>query len=163
MKKADYLRLRGFTLVELLVTVAILGLLAGLAIPSIEIVVKRNKEQELKSALREIRSAIDEYKKNVDSGLIESKVGDSGYPPNLEILYKGILDKTDPDKQKKIYLLRRLPRDPFFPDQSANPSDTWGKRSYESSYDKPAEGKDVFDVYSLSKDVGINGISYEQW
>lgn len=142
---------------------AILGLLSALAVPSLEIVVKRHKEQELKNALMEIRTAIDQYKQAVDQGKVTREADESGYPPNLNVLYQGVLDMTDPNNQKKIYFLRRLPRDPFYPDNSANEAATWGKRSYESSYDSPHEGKDVYDIYSMSPELGINGIPYKKW
>lgn len=154
---------RGFTLIELLITLAILGLLAGLAVPTLEMTVKRQKEQELRSSLREIRSAIDAYKKAVDEGKVARKAEESGYPPNLDILYLGALDAADPEKRKKIFFLRRLPRDPFYPDPAAQPAETWGKRSYDSDYDAPREGADVYDIHSLAPGEGLNGIAYKEW
>lgn len=154
---------RGFTLVELLITLAILGLLAGLAVPTIEIVAQRKKEQELRAALREIRSAIDAYKLAVDEGKIAIQQNESGYPPRIEMLYEGVLDNSDPTRKKKIFFLRQLPRDPFYPDRSAPPAQTWLKRSYASDYNDPKEGADVYDVRSLSSDVGLNGVPYKEW
>ena len=156
-------RPRGFTLIELLVTLAILGLLAALAVPTLEMTAKRHKEQELRSALREIRSAIDAYKKAADEGKIERKADESGYPPSLDVLYQGVLDAGDPEKKRKIYFLRRLPRDPFYPDGSASAAETWGKRSYESDYDRPQKGKDVYDIYSYAPGEGLNGVPYREW
>ena len=154
---------RGFTLVELLITLAILGLLASLAVPTIQITFKRQKEHELKSALREIRHAIDAYKLAVDANKISHKADESGYPPDLTLLYKGVEDASDPSHKKKIYFLRRLPRDPFYPDSTAAPDQTWGKRSYESDYDHPKEGQDVYDIYSYAPGEGLNGIPYKDW
>ncbi len=156
-------RVRGFSLVELLVTLAILGLLAGLAVPTVELLSRRQREADLRRALREIRTALDNYKKAADDGRIIVKADQTGYPPNLEVLYLGAVDAKDPAKRTKIYFLRRLPRDPFFPDSAAPASQTWGLRSYQSEYDRPARGADVYDVYSLSPDTGLNGIRYREW
>jgi general secretion pathway protein G len=152
----------GFTLIELVITVAIIGLLAGIAMPTIEIVVQRNKEQELRLALREIRRGIDAYKQAYDEGHMVKIVGESGYPPTLNILVEGVVDALNPD-QRKIYFLRRIPRDPLAVDLNLAPEQTWGLRSYDSDADNPAEGKDVFDVYSLATGTGINRVPYRQW
>ena len=170
-------RQRGFTLIELLISLAILGLLAGMAEPLLEFTHKRQKEQELHAALQEIRQAIDDYKQAADEGKVERKADATGYPPSLEVLYKGVeevaekntggrnidLQKPEEKKKKKIFFLRRLPRDPFYPDPEAKAEDTWGKRSYESDYDKPKAGKDVYDVYSLSPGTALNGTPYREW
>lgn len=153
----------GFTLIELVVTVAIVGLLASMALPLAELVVKRNNEQELRHSLREIRGALDNYKQAVDEGRVKSSLLQSGYPASLKVLVDGVPDETDPDKQRKIYFLRRIPRDQMFKDPSKSDEETWGKRSYASSADSPEEGDDVFDVYSLSPGIGLNGISYKNW
>jgi general secretion pathway protein G len=152
----------GFTLIELLITVAIVATLASIAMPMAELVVQRNKEEELNSGLRQIRLAIDAYKQAVDEGHITKTVGASGYPKSLHDLGYGV-EKIDDPKKSKIYFLRKIPRDPFFPDASAAAEDTWGKRSYDSSPDSPHEGMDVFDVYTLSSGVGLNGIPYRDW
>lgn len=153
---------RGFTLVEMLITLAILGLLAGLAVPTLELVSKRQKEQELRSALRDIRQAIDAYKKAADDGKVARKADESGYPPRLESLFQGVQDVSVPQK-KLIFFMRRLPRDPFYPDPSVPAAETWGKRSYDSDWDKPREGKDVYDVYSYSPDTALDGTRYRDW
>lgn len=153
---------RGFTLVELMVVVAIMGILASAAMPLGEMVVKREKERELRTALRQIRTAIDAYKQAADDGKIAKKADETGYPHRLEDLDAGVDDVKDPDK-KKIFFMRRLPRDPTFPDTEVPAAETWGKRSYASSPDNPEEGNDVYDVYSLSEKTGLNGIPYSQW
>ncbi|HEY6095077.1 MAG TPA: type II secretion system protein [Gallionellaceae bacterium] len=153
----------GFTLIELVVTVAIVGLLASMALPMAELAVQRDKEQDLRLALRQIRTALDSYKQAVDDGRVKSSVLKSGYPPTLKDLVDGVQDESDPDRKTMIYFLRRIPRDPMFNDPEKPDDETWGKRSYASSGDAPEEGDDVFDVYSLSPGVGLNGISYRNW
>ena len=111
----------------------------------------------------EIREAIDKYKKAVDEGRIEIKADESGYPPDLKSLYYGIVDKTDPNKKKKIFFLRKIPKDPFFPSDGNLGEYSWGLRSYESSYESPRPGKDVYDIYSLSNERAIDGSYYRNW
>lgn len=161
------MRVRGFTLIELLVTLAIIGVLASATLPMIKMTVQRNKEAELKHHLRTIREAIDAYKKAVDDGKIKKSVDASGYPPNLEILVEGVENAKSPDKQK-LYFLRKIPLDPMMqietiPGVELDLSEVWGLRSYDSEADEPREGKDVYDVYSLSPGVGLNGIPYAKW
>lgn len=158
----DHRRGRGFTLIELVVTVAIVGILALAAMPFMETAVKRQKEVELRAALRTIRSGIDAYYKAVEDGRIEKKVGESGYPRRLDDLDRGVENITDPNKAK-IYFLRRLPRDPFNPAPDLPAAQSWGKRTYSSPPDAPIEGPDVFDIYSLADGVGLNGIPYREW
>lgn len=152
----------GFSYIEIIFTVAILALLATAAVPYGELVVTRKKETELKRSLRDIRTAIDAYKKAADEGRVTKLLDESGYPHSLDDLVTGVEDLTDPNK-KKIYFLRRLPRDPMFPIQDEKPALTWGKRSYDSDSEFPQEGVDVFDVYSLSQQKGLNGVPYNQW
>lgn len=154
-------RQRGFTLMELVVTLALLGVLALLAAPLSELSLRRTKEAALRQALHDIRLGIDRYKSAVDQGLIERKLGDSGYPPSLEILVGGVVNQKSL-KKERMYFLRRIPRDPFAPPDGP-PETTWGLRSYASPPDSPFPGADVFDVHSQSKDIGMNGIPYEEW
>jgi len=152
----------GFTLLELVIAVAILSILVVMAVPVVQLDLQRQKETELRQDLREIRNAIDAYKRASDDGRIPRKADASGYPPRLQDLVSGVPDAKDL-KARPIYFLRRIPRDPFSPEPSLNPADTWGKRSYQSPPDEPAEGDDVFDVYSLASGSGINGVPYREW
>lgn len=155
------IRQAGFTLIEVVVTVVILGLLAGIAMPLTETVVRRSQEQELKTALMTLRNGIDAYKEAVDAGRIEKKAGESGYPPSLEVLETGVPDRRSASGAK-IYFLRRIPRDPFG-DKTQPPVRTWGLRAYDSPPDMPRPGKDVFDVYSLSEGKALDGTPYREW
>jgi general secretion pathway protein G len=155
-------RFRGFTLIELVISVAIIALLASVAMPLNELVVQRAKEQDLRRALREIRDGIDRYKEASDEGRITKRVGESGYPRKLDDLVLGVEDAKSP-KQERIYFLRRIPRDPFADDPSLSATETWGKRSYASPPDDPSAGDDVFDVYSRASGNGINGRPYREW
>lgn len=153
---------RGFTLIELLVSLVLLALLVSSAAPMMQLSAKRNKEQELKKALWQIRDAIDHYKQAVDDGLIKKSIDQSGYPPSLKALVVGVENTQDP-KKRKIYFLRNIPRDPFANDSSLSADETWGKRSYTSSFQAPEAGDDVYDVYSLSGEIGINQQPYREW
>jgi general secretion pathway protein G len=152
----------GFTLIELAVTVAIVGILAAAAVPVLEMSAQRAKESELKADLRQIREALDAYRKAGDEGRIAKDAGGSGYPKKLEDLVAGMDDITSPSKAK-VYFLRRLPRDPFSSDPALPAAATWGTRSYASPPDAPQPGDDVYDVYSLSPRIGLNGVPYKQW
>jgi general secretion pathway protein G len=161
MKPSQCSRRAGFTLIELVITVAIVGVLALLAAPLLEVTAQRHKETELHLALRQIREAIDAYHQAVQDKKIESPADASGYPPDLDSLVKGVPDITKPDRPM-IYFLRRLPRDPMNPDATLSAAETWGKRSYASPPDAPSPGEDVYDVYSLSDAVGLNGVPYRE-
>jgi len=153
---------QGFTLIELVITAAIVALLASVALPVSELAVQRTKEQELRRTLLQIREAIDLYKQASDEGRIKKSVGDSGYPRKLEELAEGVDDQKSP-KKERIYFLRRVPRDPFNADPTFSAAATWGKRSYASPPEDPKEGEDVFDVFSLAQGKGINGQPYRDW
>ncbi len=153
----------GFTLIELVIAVAIVSLLASVVLPMAELVTQRSKEQELRLALRQIRGALDAYKVAVDEGRVIHSTQQSGYPPSLKVLVEGVPDASSPDRKRRIFFLRRIPRDPMFTDSSRPDEETWGLRSYASSSDAPEAGEDVFDVYSLSPGTGLNGIRYRNW
>lgn len=152
---------KGFTLIELVVTLTIVSILATALIPLGQWSVKRQQEADLRQALREIRTGIDAYKKAVEEGKVKVSAESTGYPPNLEVLAKGVPDITS-EKKRTLRFLRRLPRDPMA-DKDIPSQDTWGKRSYASPPDAPQAGADVFDVYSLSSESGLNGIAYREW
>ena len=152
---------KGFTLIELLVTVVIVAILASVAMPLSALSQQRAKEHELRQSLREIRTAIDAYKQAVDEGRVTRYLDQSGYPSKLSMLVEGVADVKNPT-HKKIYFLRRLPRDPFA-DGGMSAEDSWGKRCYASPPEAPREGKDVYDIYSLSEQSGLNGVPYQEW
>lgn len=163
----------GFSLIEVLAVLAIMGVLASIALPVAELSRKRDREAELRSALREIRTAIDAYKRAVDEGRIASPAGSSGYPPTLAALVEGVPDPRSVQRSH-VYFLRRIPADPFAnlsatarasgtADVAASGAATWGVRSYASPPDNPRPGADVFDVYSLSEETGLNGRPYREW
>lgn len=161
----------GFTLIELVITLALVGILALAILPFSQLIVQREKEQQLSAALREIRTALDAYKEASDTGLIEREADASGYPPSLAVLVDGVKNVKDP-KGGLLMFLRRVPRDPLFTGEADTPpEDTWNERAFG---EPPAQadadpsgpgtaGKDVFDVTSKSDRVGINGIPYRQW
>ncbi len=152
----------GFTLIEMMVTVVLVGILASVVVPLTEMSVQRGREQDLRTALREIRTAIDAYKRAGDEGRIQRSATTTGYPATLDVLVTGEPDLQDVAK-RRIHFLRRVPRDPMNPDMKLAPADTWGKRPYASEADRPQEGDDVYDVHSTSTRAGLNGLPYARW
>ena len=153
---------KGFTLIELLLTLALLATLATVAYPLTALMGKRDRELDLQRSLREIRRAIDSYKQAADDGRIEKSITDSGYPPTLRVLVEGVPDKTSL-QGRKLYFLRRIPRDPLCECPDVAPENTWQLRSYKSTADNPQAGEDVFDVSSRSTRESLNGTLYSQW
>jgi len=140
----------------------VIGLLAALTIPVAEVAVQRTREQELRLALREIRTAIDAHKKAYDEGRIARKIDSTGYPETLTALVEGVDDAKDL-KKRKIYFLRSIPPDPMSSEPATDPGETWATRSYESPPNEPRPGKDVYDVHSRSPRIGLNGVQYSKW
>ena len=201
---------RGFTLIELVVTLTLVSVLALVVVPMYDMTIRHKKESELRDSLRTIREALDAYKSASDSGYISRGTADSGYPPDLQTLVDGVdtiqqiagtnapngaspagvnlagslpglppgsvapgaaagangangNGATAPSIPPHMVFLRRVPRDPFYPDQSEEPQKQWNIRAYANAPDDYTEGSDVYDVASKSKDVGLNGIPYKDW
>ena len=155
------MRARGFTLIEMLVVLAMLGVLAAAARPILQLSVQRSQEFQLREALRQIRGALDAHKRAAEAGQIQLSPEDSGYPRELADLVRGVPDAKAPDG-RKLYFLRRLPRDPFA-DPALAPAETWGLRAADSPPDEPRPGRDVFDVFSLSERRALDGSRYKDW
>lgn len=149
-------RRAGYTLVELVLVVAVLGILTALAFPTARYARITAKEAELRAALRQLRGAIDEHKRWSDAGLIEIEFGTDGYPAELERLVDEISVVGQVDK--KIRFLRRIPVDPMTGEAE------WGLRSYTDDSDETSwGGQNVYDVYSLSEARGLDGTEYSTW
>jgi general secretion pathway protein G len=147
---------KGLTLVELIATVTIISILAMGALPLAKISIKRQKELELRRALREMREAIDRYKDAADRGFIEVKLGTDGYPPDLETLVKGVTQVNATDK--KLRFLRRIPIDPM------TGKSEWAMRSSQDSPDSTSfGGQNVYDVYSKSAGTALDESKYSDW
>jgi general secretion pathway protein G len=157
------MRPRGFTLIELVITVAVVSLLATAVVPSAQLLYQRERERELRTSLRTIRGALDAYKHASDSGKIKKELDKTGYPPDLKALVEGVDDTSSAKEGVKLYFLRQLPRDPFWPDATTPAAETWGLRAYASPPDDPQPGDDVYDVHSRSARTGLNGVPYHDW
>jgi general secretion pathway protein G len=160
----------GFTLIELMVTSVLVGIVAMTAMPMLEVVSIKQREVELRQALRTIRGALDAYKAAADTGLLARATGESGYPPSLEVLTQGLeiararpAGNTDGGAAARLVFLRQLPRDPFHPDPLVPAAQTWSARSYASRPDDPHPGADVFDVASKSTRIALDGTPYSSW
>jgi general secretion pathway protein G len=146
----------GFTIAEMVIVCALLTILAGITLPVTKYTWQRMKESELRSALREMRNAIDEHKRYSDAGLLPLELGTDGYPKDLETLVEGVEVVGQIDR--KIKFLRRIPIDPM-----TNKAE-WGLRGYKDEPDDTSwSGEDVYDVHSLSGRVGLNGVPYAKW
>lgn len=160
---SDRGRLAGLTLIELLVTLVILSILASAAIPFAELTVRRDREQDLRHTLREVRTAIDNFHDDWVAGRI-SKLTDAasedGYPKTLQVLVDGV--DTGQAKGGKRRYLRRIPPDPFA-DPEKKPEEQWVLRGYQDDPGASWNGNDVYDVRSLSDRVAIDGTRYKDW
>jgi general secretion pathway protein G len=147
---------RGFTLIELIVTVTIVAILAGLAVPLAKRSIQREREYELRRDLREVRVAIDKYKDACDRQMIQQTLGTECYPESLDVLVDGVNQMNAVDK--KLKFLRRIPTDPM------TNSTEWGMRAYQ---DDPTStswgGMDVFDIYTKSDGTALDGTKYKDW
>jgi len=151
----------GYTFVELLVVTALLAILASAVMPLAQVATQRQREVELRRALRDMRTAIDHYKDAADQGLIggtDLDARDEGYPPDLDVLVQGVPAAADPLGRRKLKFLRRIPMDPMT--RTAD----WGKRSYQ---DRPESrswgGQNVYDVYTTSDGAALDGTNYRDW
>lgn len=145
---------RGFTLIELIVATAILSILTMMVIPLARVTIQREKEKQLRTALWEMRDAIDRYKEAADRQMFQTKVDSQNYPPDLETLTKGV----EIQGGKKLRFLRSIPEDPM------TKSKEWGLRSMQDDPDSDSwGGQSVFDVYTKSEGTGLDGTKYKDW
>ena len=151
---------QGYTFIELIVVSAIVMLLASAVMPLARVTARRQREAELRRALREIRVAIDKYKDAADSqqiGSLEVKAGSEGYPADLDVLVEGVAVQNDATG-RKLKFLRRIPLDPM-----TNSTD-WGRRSYQDEPDSTRwGGQNVFDIYTTFEGTALDGTKYRDW
>lgn len=152
----------GFTLVEMLVVLAVVGLLASMSLPLADIVVQRDREQQLRRSLWLIRDAIDEYKKARELGAFPAEPGTSLYPPSLGALTLLRADARPQAQGRSLRFLREVPRDPFA-DPSLPSTETWRLRSFLSEASDPKPGADVYDVHSSSNNKALDGTLLKDW
>ena len=151
-----FLRESGMTLLELIIASSILLILAGVALPTARLTIRRQREAELRRVLREMRDAIDRYKDLADRNLIQVELGTEGYPPDLETLVNGVT--LAGPAGRKIRFLRRIPEDPM------TGRTDWGLRSVQDDADsKSWGGQNVFDVFSRSSGTALDGTRYDEW
>ena len=156
----------GFTLIEMIAVLAIVATLVMAAVPLQELVVRRTQDQTLRKALRDLRGALDEHRRAVETGLIARGANGSPWPASLQVLVDGVplvdTGGRTADEAPRLYLLRRLPRDPTAPfDLPA--AQTWALRSSSSPPDNPQPGADVFDVSSRSEATALDGTRLRDW
>jgi general secretion pathway protein G len=151
--RAQIARLRGFTLLELIIATSILLVLSTMAVPLARLTIQREKEHQLRMDLWEMRDAIDRYKLDADRGAFQTKVDSQNYPPDLETLMKGV------DIQgKKVRYLRKIHIDPM------TRTTEWGLRSTQDDPDSDSWGtQNVFDVYTKSQGSALDGTKYKDW
>jgi len=146
-------KIRGFTLIELIVATAILVILTTMALPLARVSIKREKERELRYDLWQMRDAIDRYKDAADRAAFQIKLGSEGYPPDLDTLVQGV-----DSNGKKLRFLRKVPVDPM-----TGKAD-WGMRSVQDDPTSTSwNGDNVFDVYSQSESTALDGTKYKDW
>ena len=151
---------RGYSFIELIVVTAILLILAGITVPLVQVAQQRQREAELRRALREVRTAIDRFKDAADQGAIAAtdlEAGNENYPPDLETLVEGVTRANDATGVP-LKFLRRVPIDPM------TSSTDWGMRSYQDKPDSRSwGGQNVFDVYTKSDGEALDGTKYQDW
>jgi len=146
----------GMTLIELVITCAIMIILSTAALPVTRFVMVRKQEAELRYDLRQMRDAIDRYKDLADKNMIQIKTGTEGYPPDLDTLVKGVSLSGAPDRHMRF--LRKIPVDPM------TGKNEWGMRSVQDDPDSNSwGGQDVFDVFSESTGTALDGSKYSDW